>query len=139
MTSPTAVIDAHSNHEELIERVSKHVGTSERRQAVFSAIYGRHKKPRTFKEIRDTIGLDIPDQSIRNCLSHLANHKVISRSRDKGQTYYGKVDHVAANRKEILKYAISPKKLNKIATKRRPKIEANVGSEKVFVPKRLGV
>ena len=137
MTAPTPVIDAHANHEEFVERVSKHVGGSIARQSVFLAIYGRNRKPLTFEQVKERVGDDIPDQSIRNHLNHLAKHKVISRTKEKGRSLYGKVDHVAANKEEILKFAKNPCLRAKTPTKRRPEVSVRIATSSVSVPTTL--
>jgi hypothetical protein len=137
MSAPTPVIDAHSNHEEFVERISKFVGRSVDRQRVFEAVYGRHKNPITFDRVKEIVGLVMSAQAVRDNLAYLAKHSVISRTGPSKKALYGKVAHVAANKEKILKFARKPDLAKKVPTKRRPEISVLVSTQKIAVPSGL--
>ncbi len=137
MSTPTPVINTHADHEEFIERVAKIVGSSQSRQAVFSVVYGRRSKPLTFEYIKSQVSDSFPEQTIRNHLNHLSKHNVISRKREIGRSFYGKIDHVAANKAEILRFANDKNARARIPTKRRPEIKIQIAAKQANVPLEL--
>ena len=129
ITRPTSILNPAGDYEELIERLSKHLGTEQIRRQVFNEIYGRIRKLRTKKEIMDAAG--IPNkgnisQQVQNALEHLSRYHLIEKHKNEGQIkdgshyIYGKADFVRANKHKIIKYADNKQAANTMPTKRRP-------------------
>lgn len=126
MVKPTVVIDTHANHEEVVQRMAKHLGKGAIRRAVFNFIYGRMKSPKPIDEIMT--GAEIPEskrQQVRNALNYLSKHNMISKTRipkpgsSKAQTDgFGKIGFASANKREIIKLADNPAAAKMIPTKR---------------------
>ena len=132
MHNHTPVINVSGDYEETILRLAKHLGRDKNRRAVFSIIYGRGSKPRSKKQIADQLGIAGSAQIVQNSLDDLAKHGLIVRAENKGQVrdasrwVYGKDASVRANRDAILKFADDPGAAKKVATKRRPAVEARL-------------
>jgi CHAT domain len=132
MNSQAPVINVSGDYEETILRLAKHLGRDKSRRAVFNLIYGRGTKPRTKKQIAEAVGVTGNTQIIQNALDELARHHLIVRIKNEGrvkdgsQWVYAKEASVRANRDAILKYADNPGAAKKVATKRRPALEAQI-------------
>lgn len=130
MNSQSPVVNVSGDFEETILRFAKHLGRDKNRRAVFNLIYGRGSKPRSKKQIAELLGKTERAQVIQNALDELAKHHLIIRFENKGHIkdgsrwVYGKDASVRANRDIIVKYADDPEAAKKVATKRRPAVEA---------------
>lgn len=130
MNSQAPVINASGDYEETILRLAKHLGRDKNRRAVFDLIYGRGSKPRSKKQIADTLGKTGNGQVVQNALDELARHHLIVRVandglvKDRSRWLYGKDDFVRANRDKIVRFADDPKSAAKVATKRQPIMSA---------------
>ncbi|MGE4527244.1 MAG: CHAT domain-containing protein [Rhodospirillaceae bacterium] len=132
MNSQVPIINISGDHEETILRLARHLGRDKNRRSVFNLIYGRGSKPRSKKQIADSLGVTGNAQVIQNALDELAKHHLIVRIKNEGQVkdgsrwIYEKDSSVRANRSAILKFADNPDAAKKVATKRRPAIETNL-------------
>jgi len=132
MNSQSPVINVSGDFEETVVRLARHLGRDKNRRAAFNLIYGRGSKPRSKKQIADLLGKAGSGQVIQNALDDLAKHHLIVRMENKGQVkdgsrwLYGKDASIRANRDIIIKYADDPGAAKKVATKRRPAIEAKL-------------
>lgn len=131
MSVQTAVINSTGDHEETVERYGKHLGKDKMRRKLFDTIYGRGKIPRSLNQIMTDAGVGFLDrQHAQNQIDHLAKHKLIAWQdndgsvKDGSRKLYFKEPNVRALRKEIIKYADHPELAKKLATKRRPQINA---------------
>lgn len=127
MGTRTSVVSISSDHEEIIQRLAKHLGTDKIRRGIFDAVYGRVRRFQSKKEIMKSAGFsDKQAQQVQNQLNHLSKHHLISDQDNNGQVsdgshlIYGKDDVVRANRDEIVKFADNRVAASKIPTKRNP-------------------
>lgn len=126
MSSPSSVINPAGDFEESIERLAKHLGRDKNRRAVFNLIYGRGSKPRSKRQVAETLGIGGTAQVVQNSLDDLAKHHLIVRLKNEGvvndgsRWVYAKQEFVRANREKIVRYADDPRAAKKIVTKRRP-------------------
>lgn len=124
--------------EEIIERLSKHLGKAKVRRDLFNTIYGRGSKLRSKKQLMDSAGIpEAKSQQAQDALDHLARHHVIVKEpndgsvRDGSRYLYGKDENVRANRDRILKLADNPALAEKTPTKRRPAISKVISVRQV--------
>lgn len=128
MNSQTPIINVSGDYEETVLRLAKHLGIDKNRRAVFNLIYGRGSKPRSKKQIAESLGKPPTAQVIQNALDQLARNHLILRIENDGQVsdgsrwLYGKEASVRAHREAIIKYADNPSAAKKVATKRRPAV-----------------
>lgn len=126
MTSQTAIINSGGDFDEIVERLSRHLGKDRNRRAVLDLIYGRGSRYRSKKQIAEQLGIGGTAQVIQNALDHMAKHHLIVRVENDGHVddgsrwVYGKERFVQANRPLIKRYADDPAAAKKVATKRRP-------------------
>lgn len=126
INSQQPVINVSGDYEETILRLAKHLGKDRNRRAVFNLIYGRGSRPKSKKQIAETLGKVGNAQVIQNALDDLAKHHLIVRIENKGAVkdgsrwLYGKENSVRANRDKIVRFADDPGAAKKVATKRRP-------------------
>ena len=131
-SSQSPTVSFSSDYEEIILRMAKHLGRDRNRRAVFNLIYGRGSKPRSKKQIAESLGVAGGAQVIQNALDELARHHLILRTENGGQVkdgsrwLYEKDSSVRANRDKIVKYADDPVAAKKVVTKRRPAIETTL-------------
>jgi hypothetical protein len=129
MAARTSVINMSGDHEEIVERLSKRLGTDKLRRKLFNSVYGRARVPRSLKEIMADAGIEFQyRQQAQNQIDHLAKYHLIVRQdnegsvRDGSRYLYLKDDQVRALREEIIKCADNPGLAKKLATKRRPEV-----------------
>jgi hypothetical protein len=133
LSKPIPVVDTHAHHEEAIERIVKQLGRSKVRIAIFDAVYSGGSRPKSIDKIEQKIESKFPKQSIINELDYLVKHKIINKSTftnketKRKRSAYAKIDFINANKQEIRRYVDSPKKMEKIATKRKPIINLPQG------------
>ena len=112
-----SVSDTGSNTEENIERAVKALGRSKPRLAVFEALYF-HKKPvKTVQEISDRTKLD--RKAVLTHGKHLVGSGLANQLRVGGDTAYRTIPFYQHHKQKILRLVEDPKKLEKMATKRR--------------------
>lgn len=131
MAPRTAVISLSSDHEEIVERLAKHLGNDKLRRKLFDAVYGRARAPRSLKQIMADAGIkNGARQQAQNQIDHLQKHHLICRmendgSVDDGSHYlYFKDLSVRAVRADIVRYADDPAARGQLPTKRRPAVHA---------------
>lgn len=129
MVTRQSIINLTGDHEELVERLAKHLGTSKIRRKLFNAIYGRGRTARSKKQIMELAGIHVRDQQqAQNEIDRLATHYLIVREdndgsvRDGSRYLYRKDENIRAVRKEIVKYADDRRARDNIPTKRRPTV-----------------
>lgn len=120
MANAIEVSDPLSNHEEQIERAAKAVGRGAVRRAVFDAIYHHKSKVKSVGEIAKKTGLT--RMRVLQNGRHLARKGIVRQTKKDGDTAYEKIDVFHAHKREILDYGAHPKKLARLATKRRPAV-----------------
>jgi len=129
MNEQTSVINIHGDHEEILLRFAKHLGTSRIRRKIFNAVYGRGNRPRSKKQIMGAAGIRNTGnnaQQAQNELDHLAKHRLIVRIENSGlvgdgsRFLYQKAPDVRANKEQIIRYADNRRAADKVPTKRRP-------------------
>ena len=118
MGNAIEVSDSLSNTEEQIERAAKTVGKGAVRRKVFDAIYHHKSKVKTVGQISLKTGLS--RMRVLQNGRHLARKGIVRQTKGKdGDTAYEKIDVFHAHKREILDYGAHPKKLAKLATKRK--------------------
>lgn len=115
---PISVSDTGSNAEENIERAVRAIGRSKTRLAVFEAIYFHKKRIKTVQEIADKTGLE--RKVVLTHGKHLVESGLAEQIRAKGDTAYQTISFYQHHKQRILRLVADPKKLEKMATKRRP-------------------
>lgn len=127
MKARTAVVDWSGNYEENCIQLGRHLGTNKIRRKLFDTIYGRGSKPRSKKQLMNTIKLKVTDsQQAQNQLDHLVRYGLILRDdnedavNDGSRYVYSKEPNVRAHRNKIVQYADRPSLAKKTATKRNP-------------------
>lgn len=138
MDKRTSVVNISGDHEETIQRLAKHLGTSKIRRKIFNTVYGRGTRPQSKKQIMDKAGIHARDaQQTQNELDHLSKHHLIVRSENKGvikdgsRYLYSKDPTVRANKDEIIKFADNRRASEDTPTKRSPKIKNMVIVKKI--------
>jgi hypothetical protein len=132
MNNQTTIVNSSGDFEETVLRLARHLGRDKHRRSVLNLIYGRGSKPRSKRQIADLLGITGNAQITQNALDQLSKHHLIVRSENNGlvkdgsRWVYGKDPFVRANRDLIVKYADDPASAKKVATKRRPAIEASL-------------
>jgi hypothetical protein len=120
MANAIEVSDSLSNANEQIEAVAKAIGGSKDRRLVFEAVY-HHKSPvKTVQMIHEWTGLS--RMRVLQAGRHLHLKGAMKQLKKTGDTAYQKIDFIHARKKEILRYAASPAKLDKLPTKRRANV-----------------
>ncbi len=130
MNRPINVSDLNSNYEENIERWGRELFKSKRRLSVFAALYEGRKQSKTVSEIATLAS--VSEQAVRD-VGHelralgLCGHE---RSVEKGKRafLYTKLPHISAIRDRIMRLARNPGRIEKLPTKRRPKVAVEVVS-----------
>jgi hypothetical protein len=129
MAARTSIVNLSGDHEEIVERLAKHLGTNILRRKLLNAIYGRGSLPRSKKQLMQIANIRSQDgQQAQNELDQLAKHHLIVRQdndgsvEDRSRYLYRKDESVRAIRREIIKFADNPKARNKLPTKRRPNV-----------------
>jgi hypothetical protein len=129
MAARTSMINMSADHEELVERLSKRLGTDKLRRKLFNTVYGRGRVPRSLKQIMTDADIKFQHrQQAQNQIDHLAKYHLIVRQdndgsvKDGSRYLYLKDDHVRALRDEIIRCADNPKLAKRLATKRRPEV-----------------
>jgi CHAT domain-containing protein len=129
MKAKTSVVDWPGNYEENCVQLGKHLGTNRIRRKLFDAIYGRGSRPRTKKQLMDTVGLKANDaQQAQNQLDHLTRYGLVERNDNEGAAadgshfVYSKEPNVRAHRKKIVQHADKPALRKKTPTKRNPMV-----------------
>jgi hypothetical protein len=80
MAAPTSVVNKTGDHEEIVERLSKWLGTDKLRRKLFNSIYGRSRTARSLKQIMADAGIKERDrQQAQNQIEHLYKRHLISR------------------------------------------------------------
>lgn len=125
MTRITSIVNPGGDWEETVVRLSKHLGQSQVRRAVFNVIYGRGTRAKSKKKVMELAGIKaIKSQQVQNELEHLHKHNLIRRmendgSVDDGSKYlYDKDDFVRANRDAIVRRADNKALAQRTPTKR---------------------
>ncbi|UWU78165.1 CHAT domain-containing protein [Bradyrhizobium huanghuaihaiense] len=127
MVTRQSIINLAGDHEETVERLSKHLGRNKLRRKLFNVIYGPGSLPRSKKQIMKAAGIRAQDaQQAQNQIDHLATHHLIVREdndgsvKDGSRNLYRKDPNIRAIRKELIKFADNTKARDKLPTKRRP-------------------
>ena len=112
-----------SDYEEIIQRHSRNLGRDKNRVAVFEKIYGRHRRPWTYKTLLVELGVSEEDgQVIRNALNKLAGAGLIKKEarkptkEDPSRSQFSKLEAVSAHKVKILDWAKNPEKANQVVT-----------------------
>ncbi len=116
MTNAIEVCDSLSNTEEQIERAAKTVGRGARRM-VFEAIYHHKAKVKSVGDIARKTGLS--RLRVLQEGRHLSRRGIVRQTKKDGDTAYEMIEFFHAHKKEILRFAADPKKLDKLPTKRK--------------------
>ncbi|MCK1547175.1 CHAT domain-containing protein [Bradyrhizobium sp. 179] len=139
MVTRHSIINLAGDHEETVERLSKHLGRNKLRRKLFNVIYGPGSLPRSKKQIMKAANVRGQDaQQAQNQIDHLATHHLIIREdndgsvKDGSRNLYRKDPNVRAIRKELVKFADNPKARAKLPTKRRPATNVVVRSIKTI-------
>ena len=126
MTRHVPVINMAGDFEESIDQLSKHLGTSKVRRAIFVTIYGRKRKPRSIKQIMADAGIaESKVQQVRNELDFLSRHNLIEKLENMGlvndgsKFLYKKNETVRANKHRIIALADNRTLAESIPTKRQ--------------------
>ncbi len=135
MASPQAVNDSISNFNETLEHHAEVLKRSERRRAVFRAIYRGKTKTKSVSEIVEATALDhkaVLTAGLALANSHLVEQTKVQRG-GRTETAYAKTVFCTQHRDRILRFAENPAKLAQLPTKRRPS-SGSVIVEKFEVP-----
>ena len=126
MNARTPIINASGDYEENLERLAKHLKKDRMRREILTVVYGRGTKPKSKKQIAEILGISGSLQPLQNALEYMANHHLILRIPndgtvdDRSRHLYGKEEFMRVNRSKILAFADDTKRLDKLATKRKP-------------------
>lgn len=120
MSMTISVSDTGSNTEENIERAVRALGRSKPRLAVFEAVYFHKKRIKTVQEIADSTGLD--RKVVLTHGKYLVSSGLAEQTKSKDDTAYRTISFYQHHKQRILRLVADPKKLEKMATKRRPEI-----------------
>jgi hypothetical protein len=115
--------DSLSNAEEHIERAARVVGRGAR-QKVFAAIY--HHKMRVKSATEVVKRTRLPRIRVLQEGRHLCRHGIARSARKDGGPAYEMIEFMHSHKAKILRYAANPRKLNQLATKRRPAVKVQV-------------
>jgi hypothetical protein len=144
MNHRTSIVNVSGDFEETILRLAKQLGRDKNRRAVFDVIYGRGSRPLSKKQVAERLDKSGSGQVVQNALDQLAKHHLIVRMENDGYVndgsrwVYAKDATVRANRPAIVKFADNPQAAKKVATKRRPSLEAPVFVKPVRRAKKAG-
>lgn len=129
MNRRTSVVNMSGDYDETLQRWALHLGKDEAsmRRRVFDLIYGRGTKPKSKRQIAESLGRSgAKAQVVQDALEYLANNHLIERIENKGLVsdgshwVYGKEPNVRANRDKIVRLANNPSRAKRMATKRTP-------------------
>lgn len=127
MASPQAVNDSISNFNETLEHHAEVLKRSEHKKAVFIAVYRGRSKIKSVAQIAAATGL--PRQAVLNAGLALANSHLVDQCTlpnpnggGRSETAYAKTVFCTQNRSKILRLANNPGLIEKLPTKRRPKV-----------------
>lgn len=144
MVTRQSIINLAGDHEETVERLSKHLGQNKLRRKLFNVIYGPGSLPRSKKQIMKAAGIRAQDaQQAQNQIDHLATHHLIVREdndgsvKDGSRNLYRKDPNIRAIRKELIKFADNTRARDKIPTKRRPTATVVVRSVRTVTRREL--
>jgi len=118
------VSDTGSNTEENIERAVMALGRSKPRISVFEAIYFHKKRVKTVQEIAESTGFD--RKVVLTHGKYLVESGLAEQIRTNGDTAYRTLSFYQHHKQRILRLVADPKKLEKMATKRRPQLKTPV-------------
>jgi hypothetical protein len=116
MTNAIEVSDSLSNTEEQIERAAKTVGRGARRM-VFEAIYHHKAKVKSVGDIAQKTRLS--RMRVLQEGRHLSRRGIVRQTKRDRDTAYEMIEFFHAHKKEILRFAADPTKLQKLPTKRK--------------------
>lgn len=122
MGRPTDVINLTGNYEASLAQLAKKLGTEKVRRAVFKNMYGKHRKPRSTKQICAALGYPPgKKQQVQNALSYLEQHHFIEKVRNDGavsdgsRSLYKKVDSLRGHVSQLEKLADNKQKREALA------------------------
>jgi hypothetical protein len=115
---PVNVSDPRSNPNDQIAHAVGVIGRSKDRRAVFEAIYFGKQKFKTVDEIAAKIGR--PPKRVLEEAKKLSSNSVVSQTKKKGKTCYGKDEFFAAQKGKIISFIENPRKLKNFPTKINP-------------------
>jgi len=95
------------------------IGRSKHRRAVFEAIYFGKKPSKTVDEIAVKIGLSA--KRVLEEAKKLSSNSIVSQTKKKGKTCYGKDDFFAIQKGKIISFIENPRKLKNFPTKTNPR------------------
>ena len=122
---PLNVSDPRSNANDQIAHAVAVIGRSKHRRAVFEAIYFGKKQSKTVDEIAAKTGL--PAKRVLEEAKKLSSNSIVSQTKKKGKTCYGKDDFFAIQKGKIISFVENPRKLKNLPTKTTPRL----GSRKI--------
>jgi hypothetical protein len=127
MNKRTSIINISGDFDESLIQLARHLGTEKVRRALFNAVYGYGRRPRSKKQLMAVAGLDgSKSQQAQNALDELSRHHLIVKIdndgsvKDGSRCLYLKDETVRANRPKIVRFADKPSLANSTPTKRRP-------------------
>lgn len=130
------VVDHTSNIPEQIEQAARLLGKPKsHKYRVFEAVYRGQKSKKTVEEVMKATKL--PRTRVLDAGKALDSQGLLSARRGGGTTSYHKVKFFTSNRNRVIRYANNPRKLERLATKRRPHGARLVTTAKVEFVARL--
>ncbi|MEE4539321.1 MAG: CHAT domain-containing protein [Erythrobacter sp.] len=126
MGRPTDIINLTGNYEASLAQLAKKLGTEKVRRAVFRNMYGKHRRPRSTKQICDALGYPLEKkQQVQNALSYLEQHHFVEKVRNEGEvkdgsrSLYKKVDSLRGHVSQLEKLADDKQRRDALAASTR--------------------
>jgi len=136
VSKPTDTINLTGNYEASLAQLGKQLGADKIRRMVFKNMYGRHKRPRSKKEIAQSIGIDGSKlQQVQNALTYLEKYHFIEkianigRVGDGSRVLYQKIESLRGHVSEIEKLADDKTRREKLIAQIR-NVETTVSPRK---------
>lgn len=114
------VTDKGSNAPENVEHAVRVIGRSRVRRAVFLSVHSGRKQAKTVGEIAEET--EEGRQQVLNAAVALAQQGIIHKEPRGRGVAYRRDPFYQANRANVLRYVDHPKRLERLATKRRPAV-----------------